>query len=201
MGRPPKLNQVIAILEDGTKVTVRQRIIEWTRAGYPNDVVMAKAGLSTAIMHYWIRTAARAEQHQAIDSAYRPTKAERDLIEFSRQVEAARADSEASRWDAMGKLADGFEQTKRVRRTLPSGRIELTDTVEKQAPSFQANRYILEAGFGRRVPIDVNLRGSALDPEELDDTLADSLERFLALDPAHDDAVIEANGHETNGHQ
>lgn len=182
-GRPTRLHEVVR-LADGRTVTVRDSIVDWLRRGQPYGLSIARAGVSTGTVEHWLRQAARAEAKLAANPDTELTDHELDLIEFSRDVEQARAEGQAMFEQIMSSLATGGRTREVIREKVEvdaQGRertVERTTTTETTLPDFRAVQWVLENRYGRRAPTELVVAG-ALPVEERAHLVADAIESWL----------------------
>lgn len=202
--REPRLNQVVA-RENGVDVTVRDRILDWLRAGIPYDTSVLRSGIGLTRVHEMLREAAKAEELAMTNPTAKLSAWQRDLVVFSRQIEHAKAEGEAKFHELMGSLAVGglAETTVTVKMVedanAPGGwrTVERSSKTTRTLPHYAAVKWILENRYGRRVPTELvwhdTLTGALSDSEGVD-ALIEGAEAYLAQR-----AEQRGNG-STNGH-
>lgn len=182
-GRPTRLNEVVR-LADGRSVTVRDSIVEWVKRGQPYGLSVARAGVSTGTVEHWLRQAARAEARLIANPDTVLSDHELDLIEFSRDVEQARAEGQAMFEQIMSSLATGGRTREVIREKVEvddTGKertVERVTTTETTLPDFRAVQWVLENRYGRRAPTELVVAG-ALPVDERAHLVADAIETWL----------------------
>lgn len=186
VGRPLKIDKVIDRREDGTPVTIGERIIELTRTVWaPHRFTAAHANLTADGLEKWIRQGSQARE--AMVRGEKVTANQRRLAKFVTELEKAEAEAVAARLGTIqGAAAGGWVKRKTVTKTDAEGNEEVTVTEETIPPEWTAAAWQLErrlrSEFGRTLNAEVTGKdGSPLIPkEDRAGQLAASLEGFLA---------------------
>lgn len=193
-GRPRgtlRLHSVIDHDADGDPVTVRDRLLQWVAQGCPQDIAAAKAGVGRATILHWMHEAAAITERQAVNPYSRLTRAEQDLVDFSAQLEAARAAHAAHLLGLVNGHADGGLEkvTRRAKDKLgPPGadgtravlETERTVITETTLPSEAAARWLLERQYGMTQSVEIRVEGGVLDDDTRLAELATAMREFLA---------------------
>lgn len=145
-GRPPKLDQVLRIADDGTTETVADRIVAHVRSGAYIEEAAGAAGVNKTTVYDWLKIGARAEAHLA---AGKPRSAlsrhQRRCAEFSNAVGSADAIATATDVALTAKLAAGVTKTiETVKVDAQGNTLERTTRVESAIPDGAMVRWRLE---------------------------------------------------------
>jgi hypothetical protein len=156
MARPPTLNRVIRVRQDGTQVTAAEEVIERIQLGMPIEDAADSAGIPRSTLHNWRKAGGIHRAAQAGGATLR--KAEREYVEFLDAYERATAEAELNRLTVVHRAAvGGMTLTKQVSKwkverardgTEVLTEIERTVTTEQLAPQWTAAAWWLE----RRIP-------------------------------------------------
>lgn len=177
-GRPQRLTARIE--RDGKPVTIHDAIVNDVADGMPLDLAIRRSGCTTGTVTHWFQEAARVSERQLINPRHPMTPNEKRLIDFSRDVDHARAEAERKFVNLMDRLANGGVARKVIERTDENGRVTRTVEAIDVAPSFQAIRWRLESTYGRAVPLDVRIEeGRHLDDEERAAIALEALDAYL----------------------
>lgn len=185
-GRPTKLNQVVRVRNDGTKLTCADVVLEATRYGMEVDDAAAAANLSKVTIYAWKKAGAQA--HAKAARGERLTKSERDYAEFLNDLETARSEFELGRLDNIHRAGRGgakvVETHTTTRRTAKGDTLTETRTVEKTLlPQWQADAWLLErrmpAKYRRRVELTGQDGRDLVPVEKRAHDLAESFDAFL----------------------
>lgn len=115
-GRPSKITDVAWHTDDGTPVTVADRIPQLIAQGNYMETAAAAAGIGKTAVYDWLRIAATA--HGKVHRGERLTAHERRCIDFANAVAEAEADAEAKDLERLATLADGKDAAVAARVTM-----------------------------------------------------------------------------------
>lgn len=192
-GAPSKIDAVVATLDDGTKITAAQRIVDALRAGDYFETAAAAAGVHKETAYGWLRTGAqataRADRAERLGTTAVLTPHQEACRQFSDAVAAATAEWHLETVRTLEQMARGGLQVQKVvaefeQDPSPGARpgdmvmVSRKVTVETLAPNVAALTWRLE----RRLPhlysrrLDVNVTADELGvDEQAEDEMARSL--------------------------
>lgn len=137
----------LAVREDGTTVTVTERVASAIRLGASMRTAAARAGASSATVQAWLRSGNRLAAGIAAGARLRSdlTATERAEVEFAVAVEAASAAHELALLTQLEALSQPRqERTITVRIDADGKEIDRTERTEDVAPEGQTIRWRLE---------------------------------------------------------
>lgn len=184
MARPLKIDDPARTRPDGTIVTIGEAIV--TAVGYGQDFTAAAkgAGISTATLHNWRVTGAKARTQQLKGQKVTPNDAR--LVGFLDALEKAEADAELERLAIIHRASQPHQVVKVVERvaideTGKETTVERVTTTESRPGLWTPAAWWLE----RRIPSKYAKRleltgadGQELLPADRARSLADSLVEF-----------------------
>lgn len=191
-GQPSKIDAIVSHRDDGTPITVFDRIVSALRVGQYFEHATAQAGVSKETAYGWLRLAGRLKieaKGQLVDVAA-ITAHEARCIEFSDAVAEAESSWEAGALATLERLArGGVKVTKTVTKRDGAGDgakvLEVTTTEEVLAPNAQVIEWRLTRRFPGRYGQRVEITGADGGPlvmsvEDRTDALASQFEAYLA---------------------
>jgi hypothetical protein len=199
-GRPSLIDQAVAYRDDGTAITVADRIVAALRTGAYFENACASAGVHRETAYNWKRIAARLRiSARGVDVEDLPmSEHERKCLAFSDAVEEAESTWElrslsqlesAARGQTITQTTTKEERVERDDGTFEWVEVERVTVTREIPPNTQVVEWRLERKhpdrYGRR--IEVVPAGGRLDPADHADALIDSLSAYLA---GHEDAAV-----------
>jgi hypothetical protein len=157
-GRPPKLQTIVATLDDGTKVTARDRIIQVLRLGGYVETAAATCGIDKTTIYEWLKVGAAANDahHRQGTPLSKLTTHQRNCMEFSNAVAQAQALAEVDDLATLAELGAGGKhvQVQTTKRDKDGNVLEATTRTEVTQPNAAVLMWRLERRFpekyGRR---------------------------------------------------
>lgn len=181
VGRPTKIDQVVAHTEAGVPITAAERIVQLVRAGNYVETAAAAAGVGKPTFHQWLRTAA--EAHGKLHRHERTTPLERKCMAFAAAIDEAQGATEAQDVAELARLGRPMTITSRREERDANGQLVRVVNVSEDRPAdARVLQWRLERRFRRRWGPGIEVTGAEGGPIEVDASVSarDALGDVLA---------------------
>jgi hypothetical protein len=186
-GRPSKIHDVVNVRDDGTRVTVADRIVAALRAGNYLEPSAQAVGVAKTTVYEWIKLGGAAQRRITNDGVNRSalSQHERRCLDFADAVADAQAEWEVDANARLQRLAVGDHTVVTVTEKVNADGelLERTTKTERLAPSAQVLEWRLTRRFPDRYSQRVEVsgpEGAAIPVEVRARNLADALRQHQA---------------------